>query len=142
MARAIAVILSLLIWASGGVTQVKVIANKNVPVNEIDKIQLLDFYTGDIKTWENGQPVIVFDLKPKGDAKESFYKFLGKPSSRMKSIWIKNMLSGEGDPPEALASEEEMVKKVASTPGAIGFVGNSFAGASVKTIMTIVDDGS
>lgn len=105
--------------------QVAVIAHKSVPVDTIDKIQVLDFYTKDIKKWNSKTPVVVLDLKPDDETKEIFYKFLGKSTSRMKSIWLKKMLSGEGDPPEAMNSHEEMLKKVAQTPGAIGFVDRS-----------------
>lgn len=124
-------------WAQGAFAQVAVIANKSVPADSITKTELLDFYTGDIKKWLNAKPVVVLDLKPKGEVRDTFYEFLGKSSSRMKSIWLKKMLSGEGDPPEALQSEEEMLKKVASTPGAIGFVSKSKASKEVKTLFVI-----
>ena len=92
--------------------QVAVIAHKSVPIDQISKKQLLDLYTGDIRQWENRKPVIVFDLKTKGEVKEMFYDFLGKSPSRMKSIWLKKMLSGEGDPPKSLSSEDDMLKHI------------------------------
>ena len=110
-------LLSLL--ASSAFGQVAVIANPSVPVDTITNNELLDFYTRDIRFWNNKKPVIVFDLKARGEVKEIFYDFLGKSTSRMKSIWMKKMLSGEGDPPEALDSETDMLKKVSSTPGSI-----------------------
>ena len=120
--------------------QVAIIANKSVPANEISSTQVLDFYTGDVRVWEDGKPVIVFDLKPKGEVKTTFYDFLGKTTSRMKSIWMKNMLSGEGDPPEALPSESEMLRKVADTPGAIGFVSEKTASLEVKVLAIIQEN--
>ena len=108
-----------------------------MPVDEIKKSQLLDFYTGDIRSWSNSESVVVFDLKPKGEVKDTFYKFLGKSTSRMKSIWLKKVLSGEWDPPKSLKSEEEMLKKIASTPGAIGFVSQSQVSEDVKTLLVI-----
>lgn len=72
-----------------GNAQVAVIANKNVPVEEVKDIQLLDYYAGDIRTWADGTPIKVFDLKPKGEVRDLFFHFLGKTSSRMKSIWMK-----------------------------------------------------
>lgn len=118
--------------------QVAVIANPSVPVDTITNIEILDFYTRDIRFWENKKPVIVFDLKPKGKVKEVFYEFLGKSTSRMKSIWMKKMLSGEGDPPEAVDSESEMIKKVSSTPGSIGFVRQSLVTEKVK-VLTVIE---
>ena len=133
----IVTLLFLFSWAEASFSQVAVIAHKSVPVDTIKKSELLDFYTADIKKWINGDKVIVNDLKPKGEVKEIFYKFLGKTPSRMKSVWLKNMLSGEGDPPEALKSEEEMLQKIAATPGAIGFLSHTKVDNNVKTLMVI-----
>jgi ABC-type phosphate transport system substrate-binding protein len=117
--------------------QVAVIVNSSVQTNEISSTELLDFYTRDVRVWDNGDPVIVFDLKPKSDVKEIFYNYLGKSTSRMKSIWMKKMLSGEGDPPEALDTEESVIKKVAATPGSIGFVSQSKVTENVKVLVVI-----
>ena len=137
MKIAIVTILFLFSCAEASFSQVAVIAHKSVPVDTIKKSELLDFYTADIKKWINGDKVIVNDLKPKGEVKNIFYKFLGKTPSRMKSVWLKNMLSGEGDPPEALKSEEEMLQKIAATPGAIGFLSHTKVDNNVKTLMVI-----
>jgi len=117
--------------------QVAVIVNQSVKENNVSNTELLDFYTRDVRVWQNGDPVTVFDLKPKSDVKETFYNFLGKSTSRMKSIWMKKMLSGEGDPPEALETEKDVVKKVAATPGAIGFVSESEVTEDVKVLVVI-----
>ena len=47
------------------------------------------------------------------------------------------MLSGEGDPPEAMKSEAEVVARVASTPGALGFISKANATEQVKTLLVI-----
>lgn len=133
----IVTLLFLFSWAEASFSQVAVIAHKSAPVDKIKKTELLDFYTGDIKKWSDGSNVIVKDLKPKGDVKRIFYKFLGKTPSRMKSIWLKSMLSGEGDPPEAMKSEEEMLQKIAATPGAIGFLSHTKVNNNVKTLIVI-----
>ncbi len=118
---------------------VAVIAHLSVPEQELNKTRLLDIYTGDVKNWSDGKPVVVIDLKPAGDVKETFYKYLGKSPSRMKSVWMKRMLSGEGDPPVAVESENEMIKRVAATPGAIGFVSRDAVNDTVKTLAIIED---
>jgi ABC-type phosphate transport system substrate-binding protein len=129
----------LLFRASVIPAQVAVVANKSVPLEQVTKTQLLDFYTGDIRLLSDGAPVHVFDLKPVSEVKDAFYRFLGKSSSRMKSIWLKRMLSGEGDPPQALESEDDMLAKVISTPGAIGFVGQNKVSEGVKVLLLITE---
>lgn len=123
--------------------EVAIIVNKSVPIHTIDSRTLFDLYSGDIKRWSNGQPVVLLDLDSKGDVKATFYDYLGKSSSRMKSIWMKNMLAGEGSPPESIPTEAEIVKRVAATPGAIGYVGQpAVAGAGEGIVTLIVIDPS
>ncbi len=137
MRHVILTMFCLLACAKFAFGQVAVIAHKTVPDDTLNQSQLLDFYSGEIKFWSNKVRVVVFDLKPAGEAKEAFYKLLGKTPSRMKSIWLKKLLMGEGDPPAALPSEEEVLKKVAATPGAIGFVGKAPATPEVKMIVIV-----
>ena len=124
-------------WVTCASSQVAVIANLSVPLGKIEKSELLDLYTGDISFWNDGEPIVIFDLKQRGKVRDSFYNYLGKSSHRIKSIWLKRMLSGDADPPEFLDSEEEMLKKVASIPGAIGFVSLSKINEGVKTLLVI-----
>lgn len=117
--------------------EVAVIANRSVTVDRIDRTLLLDVYTGEVKQWNNGEPVVLIDLKPKSTVKSAFYEFLGKSASRMKSIWMKNLLTGEGKPPESLESQADIVKMVASTPGAIGYVDSKLVTNDVITLTSI-----
>ena len=127
----------LLLFAISAVAEVVVIAHPDAPEDSVAPGRLLDFYTGDIRQWEDGTRVVVFDLKEKGDTRDSFFDLIGKSSSRMRTIWLKRMLSGEGDPPVAIESEPQMVRRVALTPGAIGFVQRKHVTDSVKIIATV-----
>ena len=127
----------ILMWTGELRAQVVVIAHTSVSQDEINRTQLLDFYTGDIQAWSNGERVVVFDLKVKGTVRDTFYNYLGRKPSRMKSIWMKRMLSGEGDPPEAIPSEDSLLQRVAASPGSIGFVSQAKANDQVKIITVI-----
>jgi ABC-type phosphate transport system substrate-binding protein len=137
MKQLIITIFCLAFWTTGAFAQVAVIAHKSVPIDKSEKSELLDFYTGDKSFWSNGKPVIIFDLKPRGGNRDTFYNFLEMSPIRIKSIWMKRMLSGDADPPEFLESEDKMLQKVASTPGAIGFVGQSKVNDNVKALIII-----
>jgi ABC-type phosphate transport system substrate-binding protein len=117
--------------------EVAVIANRSVPVSQVDKVMLLDLYSGDVKEWDNGDPIVLVDLKPKSDVKAAFYDFLGKSASRMKSIWMKNLLTGEGQPPESVETQEAILEKVASTPGAIGYIDHKLVNEQVIALKVI-----
>lgn len=133
----ITVIILLCGFSLSSQAQVVVIAHPSVPIDKIEQADLYDIYSGETRLWHNDETVITFDLRPKTTTKVSFYNFLGKSPSRMKSIWMVNMLSGEGDPPVSVDSEEEMLQKVANTPGAIGFLSKAKADTLVKIIRVI-----
>jgi ABC-type phosphate transport system substrate-binding protein len=117
--------------------EVAVIAHPSVPAHNISRAQLLDLYMGDVREWDNGEPIILVDLKPRTDIKQIFYDFLGKSASRMKSIWMKQMLTGEWRPPEAMGTQEDLLQKVASTPGAIGYIDKTLVTGDVITLTVI-----
>ena len=133
------------LWTDPAAAQVAVIAHRSVPADGIERGQLLDFYTGDARAWgreiakqrRDVQPVVAVDLATRSEVREAFYRYLGKTSSRMRSIWLKRKLAGEGDPPLAMQTEEALVARVGSTPGAIGFVSQSKVTGSVKILAVI-----
>lgn len=130
-------VLGLWFGAGNARAQVAVIAHKNVPLDSLSKTQLRDFYSCELKQWTKGVPVAVVDLKLGSETKEAFYKFLGMTASRMKSLWLKKMLMGESAEPLAVKTEEEMLQKVATTSGALGFVSLSKITTNVKTLLII-----
>jgi ABC-type phosphate transport system substrate-binding protein len=117
--------------------QVAVIAHKGVSVSSLSASAASDIFTLSTKEWKDGSAVVVFDLKAEGVTRTKFYDFIGKSPIELKKTWMRVQLSGEGKAPAVVASEEEMIQKVASTPGAIGFVSASKASGEVKILATI-----
>lgn len=134
--KTVLAILLLLFFIIPGYSQVAVIANSKVKVDSITRSQLLDYYSGDIREWNNNLSIVVFDL-PKGEIRNTFFEYIGKSSSRMKSIWLKKMLSGEGDPPKIVKNEKDMLETIAKTPGSIGFISSGLVNNTVKVLVLI-----
>ncbi|MEW5875339.1 MAG: hypothetical protein AB1752_09180 [Candidatus Zixiibacteriota bacterium] len=132
-----AAILFALYSAPAAAAQVAIIANKSVPVDSVSQSEVLEIYTGELREWKNGSPIVAYDLTAEGTVRDQFYEFIGRKSSRIKSIWMKNLLMGEGSPPESLKTEEDVLGRVAKTPGAIGFVRPEMANDSVKILAVV-----
>jgi ABC-type phosphate transport system substrate-binding protein len=117
--------------------QIKIVAHPSVPISEMDRRMLLAVFTGDEQSWDDETPIVVIDLGNRSDTRESFYKYLGTSPSRIKSMWIKKKLSGEGDPPRSFDTEEQVLAEIAGTPGAVGYVGISVdtQSSGVKTLL-------
>ena len=127
----------MLFFAGSAYSQVAVIANKSVADASISSSKVESVYMLKDKTWSDGKGVILFTLKSDNGTVEKFFSSFGKSSSDMKKMWMKAQLTGEGMAPEALGSEDEVVNKVASTPGAIGFVDAKKVNGNVKVLLTI-----
>jgi ABC-type phosphate transport system substrate-binding protein len=131
-------IIAILLFASmNAYAQVAVIANKSVSDASISSSKVESVYMLKDKTWSDGKGVILFTLKSDNGTVEKFFSSFGKSSSDMKKLWMKAQLTGEGMAPEALGSEDEVVNKVASTPGAIGYVDANKVNGNVKVLLTI-----
>lgn len=132
-------LIALVVTLASSVSQaaVAIIANKDVPADTLTKEQVRDIYTYDVRQWSNMLPVRVLDLTQKSTIRSTFYHYLGKPASRMKSIWLKKLLLGEGNPPEVVADEQAMIARVAELPGAIGFANATQVPDSVKILAII-----
>jgi ABC-type phosphate transport system substrate-binding protein len=121
------------LWAQ----DLAVVGHPGIPDENLSKAVVLDYFTGDRRKWSDDQPVVPLDLQEPEDVRKNFYKTLGKSSSRMRSIWMKRKLSGEGEPPEPVESEAQLLEKVASTPGSIGFVRRDSVHGSVKVLAVL-----
>lgn len=126
----------ILILTISSYAQVAVVANKSVSDGSVNASKLSDIYILKAKTWSNGQGIVLFTLKDDNTANKCFGSF-GKSSAELKKLWMKLQLTGEGQAPEAVGSDDEILNKVASTPGAIGFVNAGKVNDKVKVLLTI-----
>ncbi len=120
--------------------QISVVANKSVPVDTLGQAELYQLFAGDREYWNTEMRVVIVDLAQKGDVRDSFYDFLGKTSSRMRSIWLKRKLTGKGELPISVENETLLLKTVAETPGAIGFLSDSSVNSEedIKVLMRTI----
>ncbi len=117
--------------------QVAVIANKSVPEGSISASKVSEIYNLKTKTWSNGSAMVLHTLKTDNDASNKFFGAIGKSSMEMKKLWMKLQLTGEGQAPINCDSEDQVIDKVASSAGGIGFVSASKVNDKVKVLLTI-----
>lgn len=116
---------------------VAVIAHKSSPAQNLEADKILDIYTLNTKSWSDGSKITVFELKGDSPVKSRFYAALNTAFTEMQKLWLKKQFSGKGLPPTAVNSEQELLEKVANTPGAIAYVNAENVGKNVKVLATI-----
>ena len=125
------------IFVSVGRAQVAVIVNKSTPVSKITAGSLKEIYALNNTKWPDGTKIIVYMSKDQS-LLQKLCNFIGVDILSLRKLWMKLQLSGEAKAPEALLDDDEMIKDVTSTLGAIGYVrASAIKGNDLKVVATI-----
>ena len=113
----------------------EVVVNRNVIINQITHIELQAIFTMRMRAWPDGQPIRVFVLGDNAPEQAEFAKkLLDIFPYQLRRYWDRLVFSGTGQAPIELASPGEMYNRVASTPGAIGYLPTEHVGNQVRII--------
>lgn len=92
-------------------------------------------FTMRLPFWGNHVPVKVFVLPDDHPLHRQFVKsILGLFPYQLRQVWDRQIFSGTGQAPITVATEQEMVEQVASTPGGIGYVESGSRYPQVRTL--------
>ncbi len=115
--------------------QPEIIVNTGVTENTVSGNVLRSIFSMRLKTWTDGTKIRVFVLADDDQlhqivAKEKLNVF----PYQLRSTWDRLVFSGTGQAPIKVNSNEEMLAKVASTPGAIGYLWRANINESVNVL--------
>jgi ABC-type phosphate transport system substrate-binding protein len=111
-----------------------IVANPAVKGSEISKSDLHDIFNGASSTFKDGSHAVPVTLKG-GAVHDEFLKaYVGKTDSGFRAAWRMLVFTGQGSMPKTLDSDAQVIEYVASTPGAIGYIGKGSASDKVKVL--------
>jgi ABC-type phosphate transport system substrate-binding protein len=114
--------------------EVVFVSNRDVPVASLGKEDIKKIFLGKKLNWEDGGKV-VFVVQDRTDASDTFLKtFVRKNAYDYDLFWKKQVFTGKGQAPQAFSSDEGLIRFVAKTPGAIGYVSSGADVSDVKII--------
>lgn len=103
-----------------------VIVHRDNPVTEVDSSRLQKMFLKKSKRWDDDVTVVAFDLDEDSEVRETFTREIhGKSVSAIKSYWQRMIFSGRDVPLEELASDDEVIERVAAERGGLGYVSSS-----------------
>lgn len=107
--------------ASGATGEdIVVIAHASVP--KTDRVTLQRLYTGRIVSI-NQQSVVPINLPTGAPARDEFLQWVMEQNEEQYlGYWLVRRYVGKGSSPKELGSVDEVIKFIAATPGAIGYV--------------------
>jgi len=112
-----------------------VIVHPGVGATAITANEARLYMTSRLKAWPNGVPVKVFVLPDEDPLHRRFANVvLGLYPYQLRRVWDRQLFSGTGQVPTTVATDVEMIRRVAATPGALGYVGSIPADAPVRPL--------
>jgi ABC-type phosphate transport system substrate-binding protein len=85
--------------------------------------------------WDDGAAIHPVDLPSQSSVREKFsHAVLKRSVAAVRSYWQQRIFSGRGVPPPEVASDEAVVRYVATHPGGIGYVSSQVELMGVRVI--------
>jgi len=99
-----------------------IIANEDVPVNEISKSDLSYIFLGNKKFWNNNCRIRASYITDKSKTSSIFFNdYVEKAYKKFKRYWLKKIFSGYGSAPISFKNPESLIDFISNNSGAIGF---------------------
>ena len=109
--------------------------NPSVPVSRVNSDTLRALFNMRLLTWPDGSRVRVFVLDDDHPLHRRFCKeYLGVFPHQLRYSWNRRVYSGIGQSPQQVKDAQEMRKKIAETPGAIGYLPEELIDESVRPV--------
>lgn len=112
-----------------------VIVNNNVNIDSLSTNVIRSIFLMRIKEWADHNQIEVFVLETGNKLHIDFCNnALGLFPYQLQRAWDRQVFSGIGQYPTVLKTQQELIEKVATTPGAIGYASELPNVPSVKVV--------
>jgi ABC-type phosphate transport system substrate-binding protein len=124
-----------IIWPTAYGRAQEVVVNPSVSELTLSQGPLRAVFGMRQRSWPDGTPIRVFVLPDQHRVHVDFSKkVLEVFPHQLRSIWDRLVFSGTGQAPIQVGSEGEMRARVATTPGAIGYLSDEMIDDSVRVL--------
>lgn len=118
--------------------EIAIIVSRDSPITTLSKSQIADLYLGRLHSVEEGSRIRLLDHPKSSALRERFFQqLLGMSITRVNSYWARLQFSGDTQPPQALANDDQILAAVARHPNTIGYVDAAHAGPEVRTLLVV-----
>lgn len=115
-----------------------VVAHPSVAVSALSAEQVSQIYMGRATSLPGGAAVTPIDMPEGSPLRVQFAsRVLGKNEQQLRSYWSRMIFTGKGQPPRSVASQDDVLRMVAATPGAIGYVDSKAVTPKVKVLFQV-----
>lgn len=115
-----------------------VVIGNNASIDSLNKAEVKNLFMGKKTKLANDNSAIIVELINGAEGKRAFHDIAtGRSDRQLKSAWTRVVFTGKAKAPLKVADYSEMLKTVADTPNAIGYVDESAVTADVKILLKL-----
>lgn len=100
----------------------------------VDDDTVAALFLGQTRSFPGGAEAVPVNQKDSPAAQEFAARYLKKTPPQLRAYWAKQVFTGGSRPPKELDGDDAVLKFVATTPGAIGYVEGAKLPAGVKAV--------
>ncbi|WFM71857.1 hypothetical protein [Halomonas sp. CKK8] len=116
-------------------TPILLVAHPDVNIRQLKRDTTRAIFAMRQRTWPNGQAVRVFVLDNNHPVHARFAKEqLAVYPHQLQLAWDRMVFSGTGQAPDRVRDQEEMRERIATTPGALGYLEREYLDDRVQVI--------
>lgn len=139
MARLSSLVLTILLLASTAASAqevaLAVVAHPDVATQRLTRDTTRAIFAMRQRTWPDGQAVRVFVLDNNHPVHARFAKEqLAVYPHQLQLAWDRMVFSGTGQAPNRVQDQQEMLERIATTPGALGYLEREYLDDRVQVI--------
>lgn len=99
------------------------IGHSTTAISDIKRAQARSIFSMRANQWPDGRKITVFVLSDDSELHQDFCRLvLGLLPHQLRRSWDRATYTGRSKPPIMVSSVEQMLRLVAKTPGAIGYI--------------------
>jgi hypothetical protein len=126
--------LAFVLWMLPATAQ-ELIAHSSTDIESLSRTEARLYLTMRLKNWPDGTSVKIFVLPDNDSLHQRFVNsILGLYPYQLRRVWDRQLFTGTGQAPVTVSSVEEMVQRVAQTPGALGYADSGVKNPDVRII--------
>lgn len=115
--------------------QVVLVAHQTSAIGNLTRNEARLLFTMRLKNWPDGTLVRVHVLPDNHDVHRRFAnEILGLYPYQLRRGWDRQLFSGTGQAPVTVANEREMLDRLVTTPGAIGYLSRAVEHPALRVI--------
>lgn len=126
--------LLVILWNLPAAAQ-ELVAHRDVMIETLTRNEARLYLTMRLKHWPDGTRVKVFVLPDDAALHRRFVNgVLGLYPYQLRRVWDRQLFSGTGRAPVTVSSIEELLRRVETTPGALGYAETDASSPNLRTI--------